>query len=307
MKREKRSRNCYSAALLCVLLTACGESGGPSARTSGSAPEQQKRPERIVSLSPSATEILHGIGAFERVVAVSDYCNYPPEAERLPRVGGWQNTSVEQVVALKPDLVVMADAQAPFIKDRLDNLGTPTLAVPSRSLDDALMAIEQIGRATGNDVEAQELVRDTRAKLDGVRARTAALPRPHVLCVIDRVPGTLRDLYAATEGSFLAQLIEVAGGRAIAPPAEVGYGRISKEAVVALNPEIIIDMVQGAGGRLGEDPQAVWQELSQIEAVRQRRIYPLRDTSVLHPSQFVGSTARRFAEIIHPEIFASDR
>ena len=66
-------------------------------------------------------------------------------------------------------------------------------------------------------------------------------------------------------------------------------------------------MVQGAGGRLGEDPQAVWRELSQIEAVRQGRVYPLHEASVLHPSQFVGSTARRFAEIIHPELFGHDR
>ncbi|MBA3442571.1 MAG: ABC transporter substrate-binding protein [Pyrinomonadaceae bacterium] len=288
-----------SSLLLCVLLAACGSHDSQKE----SVAQQRKRPQRIVSLTPSATEVLHGIGAFGRVVAVSDYCNFPPETKNLPRVGGWQNTSLERVAALKPDLIVMTDAQAPFSKDRLEALGIETLAVPSRSLDDAFAAIKQIGKATGNDTEAARLANETRAKIEAVRERTATLARPRVLCIVDRVPGTLRDLYAATEGSFIAQLIEVAGGQAIASPAKAGYGRITKEAVVSLNPEIIIDMVQGAEGRLGEDPQAVWRELPQIEAVRAARIYPMRDASVLHPSQFVGSTAERFAEVIHPELF----
>jgi iron complex transport system substrate-binding protein len=292
------------AVLFCVLLAACSSDWHFVEHESSQ--KQQKSPERIISLSPNATEILYGVGAFGRVVAVSDYCDYPPETKNLPHVGGWSNTNLEQVASLHPDLVVLAEAQAPFIKDRLDSLKVTTLSIPSRSVDDAFTAISEIGRATGREHEAQALVTQTRAKLDEVRARTRDSARLRVLCIVDRVPGTLRGLYTATEGSFLAQLVEIAGGQSIAPHAESGFGQISKEAIVTLNPDIIIDMVQSAQGKLAEDPKAVWNELSQVRAVREGRIYPLRDTSVLHPSQFIGNTAQHFAEIIHPEVFGRD-
>ncbi|WP_352432631.1 helical backbone metal receptor [Pyrinomonas sp.] len=265
---------------------------------------EQRVPRRIISLSPSVTEIIYGIGAFDRVIAVSDYCRYPPETGHLPRVGGWANPNVERIAALQPDLVIVTEVQAPFVRERLEALGIRVLVVPGQTLDDVFIAMRAIGDATGKRDEAARLIAATRAALSAVSERTQKLARPRVLCIVDRVPGTLRDLYAATEGSFLFDLIRIAGGDPVAPPAGIGYGRISKEAVVALDPDVIIDMVQGAEGRLAEDPVAVWRaELPQLKAVRQGCVHPIKDVSVLHPSQFVGSTARLFAEIIHPEIF----
>ncbi len=272
--------------------------------TKASGENVARPPARIISLSPSATEILYGVGAFDRVVAVSDYCTYPPEVSRLPRVGGWNNPNLEQIASLRPELVVFAESQAQFVKDKLEALGIRTLSVPSLTLDDAFAAIEQIGRATGNEAQARELLARTHATLDDVRARVQGLPRRRVLCVVDRVPGTLRDLYTASQGSFIAQLIEAAGGESVAPQAAGGFGKIQKEAVVALDPDIIVDlMMQKTEGQLGEDTQAVWRELPALRAVREGRVYPLRDTTLLHPSQFVADTARTFAEIIHPEAF----
>ncbi|HEV2764791.1 MAG TPA: ABC transporter substrate-binding protein, partial [Pyrinomonadaceae bacterium] len=264
-------------------------------------------PQRIISLSPSTTEILHGVGAFARVVAVSDYCTFPPEVKNLPRIGGWQNTNLERVASFRPDLVVLSDVQVPLIGDKLQALGVPFIAVRSHSLQDAYDAIETIGRATGNVEQARKLLDETRAKVEDVRLRAEGLPKRRVLCVVDRVPGTLRDLYTATKGSYAAELIEIAGGESIAPPAESGWGKISKEAVVTLDPEVVIDlMMQKTEGGFGEDTQSVWRELAQVRAVREGRVHAVREETVLHPSQFVGDTARRFAELIHPEVFKSD-
>lgn len=268
-----------------------------------SASTTETTPQRIISLSPSTTEVLYGVGAFERVVAVSSYDKFPPEVSQLPKVGGWSNTNLEQVATLKPDLIVMTSSQAPLIKDKLDALGVRTLIVPSYTVADALLGIEQIGAATGRVEAARKLVAETRAKLEDVRARTRELPRLRVLCIVDRVPGTLRGLYAATQGSFFVELIEMAGGESIAPPASNGFGQISKEAVVALNPDIIFDLLQTGEGQLAEDVQEVWKELANVKAVRDGRVYRLRDESMLHPSQFVGDTARKFAEMIHPQAF----
>ncbi|HEX3560049.1 MAG TPA: helical backbone metal receptor [Pyrinomonadaceae bacterium] len=289
-----------------VLLSLALLLGGGCKRAGGggtNAPRAGK-PARIISLSPSTTEILAGLGAFDRVVAVSNYCTYPPEVSKLPRVGGWNNPNMEQIAGLRPDLVVFADAQSQFVRDKVEAMGVRTLAVPGRTLEDALKAIEMTGDATGDAAAAHDLAEQTRARIEAVRLATEKLPRRRVLCIVDRVPGTLRDIYTAAEGSFIAQLIEAAGGEPVSPPAQGGWGKLQKEAVVSLDPEVILDlMMHKEGGTFDEDTLAVWKELPSLRAVRDGRVYPVRDETVLHPSQFVGDTARKFAELIHPEAF----
>jgi iron complex transport system substrate-binding protein len=264
-------------------------------------------PQRIVSLSPSVTEILDGVGAFDRVVAVSTYCEYPEAVKDLPRVGGWTDTNLEQVLALAPDLVILTDAQAPLIEGRLHALGIRTLVVGSQSLDDIFRAVAAIGQAVGNPDEAKRLSDSMRAELDAVAAATSGRPRPSVLVVVDRLPGMLRDIYIATEGSYLTSLVEIAGGTPITPKAPHNYASISAEAIVAYDPEVVFDMVQAlispvavpGGSKLAENPTAVWRTIS-IRAVESRRIYPLTDKRLVHPSQFAVRTAREMARLLHP-------
>ena len=312
LRRGDRLRRLARLSLLLLgiscLWTCQGPGSGPSW---GSADSEERSPEpgnprRIISLSPNTTDILEGVGAFDRVVAVSDYCFYPPSVASLPRVGGWQNASLEEVASLAPDLVVMAEVQAPFVDGHLQALGIDTLVVPSQSLQDVFTAIDAVGRGVGRQQQARRLQGEVRAVLDRVAARTRDLPKPSVLCVVDRVPGTLRGLYAATQGSYLSRLIEIAGGRPIAPPAAFNYGRIGKEAVVTLDPEVVIDMVQGAQGAFAEEPVGIWSELKQIRAVRRGRVHPVRQMYVLHASQFVAQTAELFSQLIHPEVFGKD-
>ena len=274
--------------------------------------EAQALPQRIISLSPNLTEMIYGVGAFDRVVAVSEFCDFPPEVENLPRVGGWQNTNLEKVASLRPDLVILTEAQAPFVKHHLDGLGIPSLVVRAQSLADIESAIGQVGRAVGRVQEASRLVAELEAELEEVRRRTAGLPRPRVLCVVDRLPGTLRDLYVATSGSFFSELVEIAGGEPLTPPANHQYTKISMEAMVSMDPEVILDIVQsfsgpttviGTGAELAENPREVWNELQDVQAVREGRVYPMHDASLVHPSQYVGRAARRIAELLHPEAF----
>jgi cobalamin transport system substrate-binding protein len=299
MKKSGTSKSVgLFGALLLALLLSAGCNVGPVA------PASQGKPARIISLTPSTTEILHGVGAFDRVVAVSDYCSYPPEAAKLPRVGGWNNPNMEQIASLRPDLVIFSDAQAQFVKDKVEAAGIKTLSVPSQTLEDAYTAIEMVGRATGDEAAAERLLEQTRASVETIRLATERLPKRRVLCVVDRVPGTLRDLYTAGGDSFIAQLIRVAGGEPVSPPTREGWGKMQKEAVVALDPDVVLDlMMHKESGSYGEDTLAVWRELPTLRAVREGRVYPVRDETVLHPSQLVGASARKFAELIHPEAF----
>ena len=288
-----------------VWMINCNHSPFLSSR-SGSEGVVPSKPRRIISLSPSVTEILEGIGAFEQVVAVSDYCSYPAGVEELPRLGGWQNASIEKIASLRPDLIIMSEIQAPFIDDQLQALRFKVLVVDSKSLSDIFSTIELIGQAVGREPEAEKLLIQVQSQLDSIALRTEGLSKPRVLCVVDRVPGTLRGLYVATKGSYLTQLIEVAGGLSIVPSATSVYAKISKEAIVTFNPEVIIDMVQGTEGSFKEDVSSIWNVFNHLHAVREGRLYAIREMFVIHPSQFVVKTAELFAKPIHPEEFTLD-
>jgi iron complex transport system substrate-binding protein len=263
-------------------------------------------PQRIVSVSPAVTEILYGIGAFGRVVAVTDYCLYPPEAKSLPKVGGWATPSVERVASFQPDLVVLSDAQVPFLAMPLEQLGIRTTIARSQTIQDAFTAIATLGHATGNEQQATRLSAQVKAALERVRKRAESLPHPSVLCIIDRTPGTLRDLYAATEGSFLVELIGIAGGRSLGGSSRLGYGKISKEAVLTLNPGIVLDIEPASQTNAGAHPEAVWQELPEVNAVQHGRVYVVREEFVPHDSQMIARTAILFARLLHPEVPARE-
>lgn len=259
-------------------------------------------PQRIVSLSPDLTEILYGIGAFNRVVAVSDYDTYPPETQKLPHIGQLNNPSYETLTALRPDLVLINKAQAPFVDNTLKDLGLRTLTISNQSVAEVYQAMLAIGRATGNESQAAKLVAITRAGLQRVAGQTAGLQRRPVVLVIDRTPGTLRELYTATDGSYLAELVSIAGGRiAIAPDAR-GYRQLSKEALLRVDPEIILDFQQGPKSRFSSDPLEAWQEMPELKAVRMHKVCSVNEDFVPHASQRMVLTAQLFEKLIHPEI-----
>jgi iron complex transport system substrate-binding protein len=259
-------------------------------------------PPRIVSLSPDLTEMLYGVGAFNRVVGVSNYETYPPEAVTLPHLGQLHNPNFEKLTALRPDLVVINNAQAPFLEDTLKELGLRVLKTSNRSVQEVYAAMIAIGRATGNESEAARLVAATREGLDRVARKTAPLPKPRVVLIVNRTPGTLRDLSTATEGSFLAELVEIAGGHIVVPPAKSGYGRLAKEDLLAIDPDIILDFVHGPKSGLAGDPLEAWREMPELKAVRGHRIHGVYQDFVPHASQRIVQTAELFAKMIHPEI-----
>jgi iron complex transport system substrate-binding protein len=259
------------------------------------------RPQRIVSLSPDLTEIVYGVGAFDRVVAVSDYDTWPPETANLPHLGQLHNPSFEKLVALRPDLVIINKAQAQFFEGTLKELNLTVLKTSNSSVQEIYDAMMAIGRATGNEDEAAKLVVSTREGLEHVARRTARLSRPPTVLIVDRLPGTLRDLYTATDGSFLAELVGIAGGHIAVPPVEHGYKKLLKEDLLAVNPEIILDFIQGPKSRFAGDPLDAWREMPELKAVHTRRVYGVNEDFVPHASQRIVQTAELFAKLIHPE------
>jgi iron complex transport system substrate-binding protein len=259
-------------------------------------------PRRIVSVSPNVTEMLYGIGAFGEVVGVTDYCTYPPEVNKLPSIGGWHNPSLEKLAALHPDLVISDDGQAPFIEKNVEALGLSFLIIPNHTVNDVYKGIGDLGRATGHEEQAAKLIVQTREALQRVSQKTAGRPVLSVILIVIRTPGTLRDLYTATEGGFLAELVAIAGGRVAAPKARNGYGKLSKEDLLAINPDIILDFIHGAESRFAGDPVEAWKEMPELKAVRNGHVYGVNEDYVPHASQRMVQTAALFARLIHPEV-----
>jgi len=258
-------------------------------------------PPRLLSLSPNLTEIIYGVGAFDQVVGVSEYTSYPPAVKNLPRVGGWQNPDYEKLLALRPDLVLMDVGQAQFVQDKCKQLGLRVMVVADEKVVDVYAAITAVGQATGHEAEARKLLAATRDGLERVSQKTAGLSKLKVVLIVDRTPGTLRDLYTATAGSFLAELVEIAGGRIAVPPDKLGYSKLSKEDLLAADPDVILDFTHGAAGPFAGNPMEAWKEMPELKAVRAHRVNAVNEDYVPHASQRMVQTAELFAHLIHPE------
>jgi len=275
-----------------ALLFALCAAGGPSARPA---------PHRIVSLSPNVTEMLYGIGALGEVVGISDYCTYPEGVNRIPSVGGWQNFDLERIAALRPDLVIVDAGQELVVGDKFKQLGLRVMVVADGTVQDVYEAIAALGRATGREEAAAKLAAVTRAELGRISQKAEGQSKPKVVLIVDRTPGTLRDLYTATKGAFLAELVAAAGGRIAVPPANGGYAKLSKEDLLALNPDVILDFIHGVKTSMG-DPLEAWQEMGGLKAVRSHRVYGVNEDFVPHASQRMVQTAALFARLLNPGV-----
>jgi iron complex transport system substrate-binding protein len=275
------------ALLSLFLAAAVAEAAGPA--------------RRIVCLSPNDTELLYGLGMLDRVVGVSGFDSYPPDVAKLAHVGGWQDPSLEKIVALHPDLIVTEADQGALVEDNLRKLGLPLLELPGKTIADIYAAATQLGQALGVEKQAAGLIERTRAGLEAVRRRTAGLPRPTVAIVVDRTPGTLRDMYAATGGTYLAEAVDIAGGKMALGAAPSGYTKLSQETLLTADPEIVLDLSHNENGRFAADPREAWKALPQLRAVRNGRLYALSQDFVLHASQRIVNTAELFRRTIHPE------
>lgn len=264
--------------------------------------------KRIISMAPSATEILFEIGAGDRVVAVSSFTAWPEAAKRLPALGGHLDPSVEAIIALEPDLIV-TNGQLPGV-GRGGVPGSIRIEeVAFETYGDVERAILRLGEVTGERAKAERLLEGLRGEMEAVRAeveRVAKGERPRVLLVIGRDAGALRHVYGASGGSFLVYALGVAGGDD-ALGLDAYWPPISIEQVVQADPDIILELAPGQPGSV-EDVRGVWRgALPALRAVRENRIYLLTDDALLIPGPRLYLAARRMAEVVHGEVFGGGR
>ena len=293
-------------ALVLVLVTACAPAilPGPGAITDdwGRTVNIAETPQRIVSLAPSITEILFALGLGDKVVGVTDRCDYPPElldrinAGEIQRVGGYFMTSLEAIIASKPR-VVFTDGHDP-VGVQLEGLGVTMMVLQPQDIAGILGDIELVGEITGKEVAAAELVAEMEQRIGAVAARTAGVERPTVLYIIDATDPS--SPWTVGPGSFINALITLAGGENIVkvPPA---YFQISLEEVVASDPQMIIGPASHGTSFLPDfESLPVWQDMS---AVEEERVYLVEDDLVSRFGPRIVEGLEEMARIIHPELF----
>lgn len=256
-------------------------------------------PTRIVSLAPSVTEMLFAVGAGEHVVGVTSFCDFPPEAQAKPKVGG-AFPSLEVVLSLKPTLVLAPrDFIRPDMVAKLDQLKIALFILEANSLEDVLRHIQTIGRMLDRSEKAGAVVADLRRRVTEVKTRTAAAARPRVFYVLNSDP-----LMTAGPGSFIHQLIELAGGTNVAAGAPMPYPRLSLEEVIKQDPQVILFPVGDDEG-IPEQEQQRWMRWTTLSAVKENRFVRIPSVLLDRPGPRVVEGLERLAKQLHPDLFPS--
>jgi len=260
--------------------------------------EVDRAPQRIVSVAPNVTEILFALGLENRLVGVSTYCQYPPEARKKEKIGGYINPSLEKIVALRPDLVIgIAEGDLRTFVDKLAGLKIPVYIANPRDALEVTASIRGIGEVTFAPDPAREIVRSMEERIRRIREKVQGLGRPRVLHILDFNP-----LISAGKGTFVDDLIRLGGGRNVAEAAMGKYPRFSMEEVLVQDPEVIL-----LASMKSQDPMVKqrrwWERWKTITAVKEGRIYVLDSDLIHRPSPRIVEGLEQVARAIHPEAF----
>jgi iron complex transport system substrate-binding protein len=260
----------------------------------------EKLPQRIVSTAPSNTEILFALGLNDRIVAVTDFCDYPEEARAKPKIGGTK-PSVEKIVSFAPDLVVASTINPQDLIQQLESSRIPVVVWGPKDFAGIMRNIEQTGVITGTVERAKRITAGMRDRIDAVAAQARqATAKPRVFFEVDATDPSKP--FTAGPGSFVDAMITLAGGQNIAAGASSQWPQFSLEELVKADPEIIIlsDYAYGV------TPESVakrpgWENLS---AVKRGAIKPIEDPNiVVRPGPRIVDGLELLARFIQPDVF----
>lgn len=255
---------------------------------------------RIVSTSPSITETLFALGLGDRVVGVSSFCRFPAAVIRLPKVGSFLRPDTELIARLRPDLVIV-HAGPNDVPRQLSSLGVTSITVDRGTLASVYSSIRKIGAAAGVGDRAEKLVAELQGRLNAVHAAAAKRPARKVLVIMGRQPGTLSDLVAVGRGSYLNDIVTLAGGvNVLDDPRLPDYPRISMETVIRLAPELIVD-----AGDIGDTvdehvrrqpaTERLWRQQTNVKATQINGVHAVTSDAFVVPGPRVVEVAETLA------------
>jgi len=266
---------------------------------SNPAPPAANGAQRIVSLAPAITETLFALGAGADMAGVSQYCDYPPEVVKLPKIGSFLTPNIEAIAGLRPTIVIGLRTSSDLREVRaLKAMGYRTLMVNEDSIAGIEASIRTIGDAIGRAADAQALLDRIHLKIAAIEERLQDVPERRVLMVVGHQP-----MVAVGRGTYLGELLTMAHATNIAAGSAQTWPRLSVEYIIATRPEVILD------GQMGTDPKSpstFWAKYPSIPAVRDHRVIGYPEDPTLHPGPRVAQTLDLLARLIHPEAFARE-
>jgi len=266
------------------------------------AADSPKTPQRIVSLSPNLTEILFALGLGDKIVAVSNNCDWPVEAKAKPKVGTFWQPNTEAIIAVRPDLVVCETFdQQQQVAQTLKRTGLNVLSMSIESLDELYTAIMEIGDAAGCKLEAEQLVAYTKDQLDKIKAISSSAEKVKVLWVVQNEPMRL-----AGVNTFVNEIIEMAGGQNAIAPTATQYPSVPTEEIIRCGAEVIIQAAMGTRDLPKQQAAAekFWAGFTNLPAVKNKRIYVIDPDTVLRLGPRLPQGVQAVLKCLHPELFA---
>jgi len=257
-----------------------------------------EQPERIISLSPANTEILFALGLGEKVVGITNVCNYPSQVQEKEKIGGYANPNLEKIIKLKPDLILASHGSPMKIINQLEKLNYTVVGLNPKNIEDIISSIIMVGKITGKNEEAEKLTKEMKKRMEAVLSRTINLTqdnKPRVLYVVWYKP-----LWTAGSGTFIDELIRKAGGTNIAGDI-TGWPKMNLETVIERNPQVII-VGEGHPGGLVETVKGeglLWI----TDAFKYNKIYTINADIVSRTGPRIIDALEEMAKIIHPELF----
>ncbi len=263
-------------------------------------------PQRIISAAPAITETLFALGLGDRVVGVTDFCHFPAEARKKPKIGGYLRPSLETIVALRPDLVI-AERSPSNLVTQLAGLKISAVEVDFKTLPDILASFQKIAEAAGVPERGVALRNSTNLQMDQIRSRLKTYDRPKMMFVVGRTPGTLTGIIVVGGASYLSELMSIAGGVNAFADATAAYPKVTLEEVLARDPDVILDRADMAdqSAATEADKRSVinlWRAYPKLKAVkRDHVVFGISDIFFVPGPRIVDAT-QAFAKMLHPEV-----
>ena len=255
-------------------------------------------PARILSLSPSITEILYELGLGDRIIGVTDYCVFPEEAKYKPKVGGYLDTNYEAVILMDPELVIMPVEYGSEVEGIFDGAGIAHMTVDTSTVSGILDSVIRIGSRSGAGDEADGIVRRIREEISDLRKKAQDSPRRRVMIVVGRDAGSFDNLYIAGRDTFYGELLDILGCENVYSMKGMDYPAVSIEGVIRFNPEIIIEMLPGCPEEKKSDIVKEWGLLKEVEAVKRGKIYVFNADYACVPGPRFISILRDISEVL---------
>lgn len=252
---------------------------------------KQSIPQRIVSLSPASTEILFAVGAENQIVAVSDFSDYPPQAQNLPKVGGFdgKTLSLEKILSFNPDFVYLTNVMHNHLIPHFESLNIDYYLSDANSFEQVKNEILQIAKITGHPSNGENLVKEIDSAINKINSQNQLLQKPTVYWEVWNSP-----FMSVGNSSFINDLINTAGGINIFQEIAQAYPTVSEETIVAKNPQIII-IPQNSG--ITVDSVKNRKGWSQIDAVKNDKIFIVDDNLLTRSGARIGESAEYLANL----------